>query len=189
MSVPTRRLVLASSSAARLGLLRDAGFDPVVVVSGVDEAAVAGGTSETGEARGGPRRGQGRGGGGTAGGRRQPRPRLRLGLRVRGRRLGKPGSPAEARGRIRRMRGARGAAHRASPHRHRLSRAGLGVAATTVCFAPMTDAEVDAYVATGEPLEVAGSFTLDGRAAPFVRRVEVTRPTSSASRCRCCESC
>ena len=32
----------------------------------------------------------------------------------------------------------------------------------------MTDAEVDAYVATGEPLAVAGSFTLDGRSAPFI---------------------
>lgn len=44
--------------------------------------------------------------------------------------------------------------------------------ATTVCFAEVTDGEIDAYVATGEPLEVAGAFTLDGRGAPFVDRIE-----------------
>ena len=36
----------------------------------------------------------------------------------------------------------------------------------------MTDAEVDAYVSTGEPLEVAGSFTIDGVGGPFVERIE-----------------
>ena len=43
---------------------------------------------------------------------------------------------------------------------------------TTVHFAEPTDAEIDAYVATGEPLRVAGAFTLDGLGAPFVRGVE-----------------
>jgi septum formation protein len=46
------------------------------------------------------------------------------------------------------------------------------VGSTTVHFGPMTDAEVDAYVATGEPLEVAGSFTIDGLGGPFVERIE-----------------
>ena len=39
-------------------------------------------------------------------------------------------------------------------------------------FAEPTDAEIDAYVATGEPLRVAGAFTLEGHGAPFITRVE-----------------
>lgn len=43
---------------------------------------------------------------------------------------------------------------------------------TTVRFAEVTDAEIDAYVETGEPLDVAGAFTLDGRGAAFVDGIE-----------------
>ncbi len=43
---------------------------------------------------------------------------------------------------------------------------------TIVRFGMVTDAEVAAYVASGEPLGVAGAFTLDGRSAPFVEAVE-----------------
>ncbi len=39
-------------------------------------------------------------------------------------------------------------------------------------FADVTDEEIAAYVASGEPLGVAGAFTLDGRSAPFVGRIE-----------------
>ncbi len=46
------------------------------------------------------------------------------------------------------------------------------VASTTVHFAELTDAEIDAYVATGEPLEVAGAFTVDGLGGAFVEGVE-----------------
>jgi septum formation protein len=46
------------------------------------------------------------------------------------------------------------------------------VAATTVRFADLTDAEVDAYVATGEPLGVAGAFTIDGLGAAFVSGID-----------------
>ena len=48
----------------------------------------------------------------------------------------------------------------------------------------MSTAEIDAYVATGEPLEVAGAFTIDGLAAPSWTASTGTRTTSSASRCR-----
>lgn len=47
-----------------------------------------------------------------------------------------------------------------------------GVAATTVRFGDPSDTEIDAYVDTGEPLGVAGGFTLDGRSAPFLRGVD-----------------
>ena len=46
------------------------------------------------------------------------------------------------------------------------------VASTTVHFADLSDAEIDAYVATGEPLWVAGSFTIDGRGGAFVDGIE-----------------
>jgi septum formation protein len=50
-------------------------------------------------------------------------------------------------------------------------RQATGVAATEVHFGRTTDAELDAYLATGEALEVAGAFTIDGRSAPFVEGV------------------
>jgi len=46
------------------------------------------------------------------------------------------------------------------------------VGSTRVTFAALTDDEIDAYVATGEPLEVAGAFTVDGLGGPFVERIE-----------------
>jgi septum formation protein len=48
----------------------------------------------------------------------------------------------------------------------------VAVVSTLVHFATVTPAEREAYLATGEPLSVAGAFTLDGLGAPFVRRVE-----------------
>jgi septum formation protein len=50
-------------------------------------------------------------------------------------------------------------------------RAAGQTASTVISFSPMKDDEIDAYVATGEPLHVAGSFTLDGLSAPFIERV------------------
>jgi septum formation protein len=46
------------------------------------------------------------------------------------------------------------------------------VAATVVRFGTPTDAEVEAYVASGEAVQVAGAFTLDGRSAPFVDGID-----------------
>ena len=51
---------------------------------------------------------------------------------------------------------------------------GATFGATASCelsFAELSDAEIDAYVATGEPLGVAGGFTLDGLGGPFIERV------------------
>ena len=85
---------------------------------------------------------------------------------------GKPADPAEARARLRRLRG-RSAILRTG---HCVidtatGRRTSGAAATEVAFARFTDDELDAYLATGEPLHVAGAFTLDGRSAPFVERI------------------
>jgi septum formation protein len=47
-----------------------------------------------------------------------------------------------------------------------------GVANTTVHYDEPTTAEIEAYLATDEPLAVAGAFTIDGYAAPFVRGID-----------------
>jgi septum formation protein len=46
------------------------------------------------------------------------------------------------------------------------------VAGTVVRFGTPSDAEVAAYVASGEPMTLAGGFSIDGRAAPFVQGVD-----------------
>jgi septum formation protein len=48
----------------------------------------------------------------------------------------------------------------------------VAVGSTIVHFAALSDAEIAAYVGTGEPLQVAGAFTLDGLGGPFVRAIE-----------------
>jgi len=87
---------------------------------------------------------------------------------------GKPHEPDVARDRWRAQRGRSGILH--SGHWLIDARTGRAVgapAAATVHFADdITDAEIDAYVATGEPLAVAGAFTIDGRGAGFIERIE-----------------
>ncbi|HLI01347.1 MAG TPA: Maf family protein, partial [Acidimicrobiales bacterium] len=94
-------------------------------------------------------------------------------LDVDGDAQGKPGTAAVAAERWRRIRG-RSAVLVTGHHLVDTvtGRSCGDVAATTVRFGCPTDAEIDAYVATGEPLEVAGGFTLDGRAAAFVDGVD-----------------
>lgn len=89
---------------------------------------------------------------------------------------GKPLDAAHAVDRWRSMRGRSGVLH--TGHWLRDERADstgatLGAtASTTVHFAKVTDAEIEAYVATGEPLHVAGAFTVDGLGAAFVSGIE-----------------
>jgi septum formation protein len=86
---------------------------------------------------------------------------------------GKPGSADEARAWLRAMRGRSGTLY--TGHcviDEPTARQATGVAATTVRFGVTTDAELDAYLATGEALAVAGAFTLDGRSAPFIDGVD-----------------
>lgn len=92
---------------------------------------------------------------------------------------GKPYTAAAARERILQMRGHSGTLHTGhwlidtrTPNDGGRRRGTGAVASATVHFADMTDGEVDAYVATGEPLNVAGSFTIDSLGAAFITRVE-----------------
>jgi septum formation protein len=175
--MPTVDLVLGSASPARLALLRAAGIEPEVVVSDVDEDAITAqlGTDDPDALVLALARAKA-----DAVARRIGRPStatLVLGcdslFTIDGTTWGKPSGPDEAVARIRSMRGRSGVLR--TGH-HLLDPVGggsaCGVEATTVRFGPMTDAEIDAYVATGEPLRVAGSFTLDGRSGPFVDGIE-----------------
>ena len=168
----TTPLVLASASPARLITLRTAGIEPVVVVSGVDESQLDGlppaelalqlaelkcaAVAERDDV---------------------PQDALVLGcdsvLELDGEALGKPHEPDEARARWRGMRGRSGVLH--TGHCLRDAATGKVAAATgstTVHFADVSDEEVDAYVATGEPLHVAGAFTIDGFGGAFVTGIE-----------------
>ena len=170
------RIVLASASPARLRTLRSAGLAPEVVVSGVDESVVTGlPPAETAlqlarlKAQAVAARVDGSDGSdGSA---------YVIGcdslLELDGEVHGKPASVDEARSRWRRMRGRSGVLHTG----HCVIAVPGGVAvddvgSTTVHFAELDDAEIDRYVATGEPLAVAGAFTVDGLGGAYVRAVE-----------------
>ena len=92
---------------------------------------------------------------------------------------GKPADATEAVARWRRMRGSTGVLHTGhwlvdlrEPEDGGTGGMVGGTASTTVHFADLDDAEVDAYVATGEPLRVAGAFTIDGLGGPYVAGIE-----------------
>jgi septum formation protein len=177
-------IVLASASPARLATLRAAGVEPRVVVSAVDEDAVLAEVEE----EHGPlppeavaltlARAKCED---VAG--REPEGDLVLGcdsvLELDGEVHGKPRDAAEATDRWTRMRGSSGVLHTG----HWLvdqrseedggSRGAVGAtSSTTVHFADLTDAEIAAYVATGEPMKVAGAFTVDGLGGPYVTAIE-----------------
>ena len=169
------RLVLASASPARLATLRSAGLRPDVVVSGVDESRVQADTVAELTGRLARLKAEAVAALLPA----SPAATLVVGcdslLELDGTGHGKPGTAEGAVERWRRMRGRSGILH--TGHHVLLvegagSRTAAAVASTTVHFADLADDEVDAYVATGEPLQVAGSFTVDGLGGAFVRGIE-----------------
>ncbi len=172
--------MLASASPARLGVLRAAGLDPLVEVADIDEpallatAAGAGpGTKVT-----------------TLAGAKATTVARRIAddhpdavvvgcdsmLLLDGELHGKPGDPETARRRWRVMAGR--TAELVTGHTvlrmadGAINRVAEGHAVTTVRFARPTDAELETYLATGEPLAVAGAFTLDGFGGWFVDGID-----------------
>ncbi|MBD8605268.1 septum formation inhibitor Maf [Aeromicrobium sp. CFBP 8757] len=167
MAAPVR-VVLASQSPARLATLRSAGIEPEVVVSGVDEDLVT--STDAGNLAAALAQLKCR-----AVAERVGADALVIGcdsvLAFEGEILGKPDGPDDATARWRRMRGRSGVLHTG----HCVRRGDdefLETASTVVHFADVTDAEIAAYVATGEPLHVAGAFTIDGLGGAFVRGIE-----------------
>lgn len=162
------RVVLASRSPARLRTLRAAGIEPEVMVSGVDESQVDGADPAAHACVLAERKCR------AVAEQVQP-PALVIGcdsvLVLDGEILGKPADHAEARTRWQRMRGRSGVLHTGHCVTYR-GRELTEDAATTVHFADLSDAEIEAYVATGEPLDVAGAFTIDGLGGPFVDRID-----------------
>ena len=175
-------LLLASQSPARLATLRAAGISPLVRVSGVDEDAVlaraqadADGSLAPHEAVLALARAKAEAVAAVA----EHDADLLLAcdsmLEIDGAVVGKPHDPAVATHRWRTMRGRSGVLHTGHwlldtrPAAEDGTGRSLGAtASTTVRFADLTDEEIDAYVATGEPLSVAGGFTVDGLGGAFV---------------------
>ena len=176
------RVVLGSASPGRLKVLRQAGIDPLVMVSGVDEDLVTAGL--------GPDASPGAVVSGLAAAKaEQVAGELNSAvaadcvvigcdsmLHLDGRLRGKPQSVAAAVGQWRQMAGRSGQLYTG----HCLLRVSGGAvthrevesACTTVHFAAPTDADLQAYVASGEPLRVAGGFTLDGLGGWFIDGVD-----------------
>lgn len=179
----TVSLVLASASPARRRLLLSAGIEPSIVVSGVDEDAVVAHARTTyGElaaedvalvlARAKAEDVAD-----------QIAHAVVVGcdsvLELDGEVHGKPATAAEAVERWRRMSGASGVLHTGhwvvdtrEPEQGGTGATLGATASTTVHFGRLSEAEIEAYVATGEPLRVAGAFTIDGLGAPYVSGVE-----------------
>ncbi|MGB3731330.1 Maf family protein [Microbacterium sp.] len=182
------RVCLASTSPARLMLLRQAGIEPLTLAPDVDEDAVGAAAAAEGGAPLAPAelvlllaRAKA-----ADVARRLPAlhpdfdgiviggdSMFALGGQV----YGKPYTPEAARERWRLMRGATGVLHsghsvlRVSPGSEPVE--ATAVAEASVTFADdLADAEVDAYIATGEPLLVAGAFTVDSLGGAFITRVE-----------------
>ena len=165
-------IILASASPSRQRLLKSVGISPTVVVSGVDEEdssysqlsprelviALAIVKAHTVKEK-------------------INYPAIIIGcdstFEFEGKSLGKPGTPENAIARARSLSGKSGVLH--TGHCCIDTDKGIeisDVVSTRVHFAQMTDHEIAGYVATGEPLNVAGGFTLDGLSAPFIAGVE-----------------
>ena len=177
------RLVLASSSPARLSLLRAGGIEPITISPGVDEDAVAARAQSMGLIQSSqdlvlilakakaeavvahP----------------DAQNAIIIGcdsaLEFQGQTLGKPHEPEVAIARWQALRGNSGTLH--SGHWLIDNRTAVAMPPATgktssagVFFANLSDQEIAAYVATEEPLKVAGAFTVDGLGGAFITKIE-----------------
>ena len=179
-------ILLASQSSGRLATLRAAGVEPLVRVSDVDEHAILRALAADSRTEPTPpqqvqalARAKAADVADTVTrSEREADPDLIVVgcdsmLEIGGRVVGKPETAAIARERWRSMRGRTGVLH--SGHALVRMRDGAetqGVSSTTVRFGSPADVEIDAYVATGEPLGCAGAFTIDGLGGAFIDGID-----------------
>ena len=166
------RIVLASQSTSRRRLLEDAGLKPTIIVSNVDEETdffnamspedmvIALAVSKAHTVR-----------------EMIDYPAIIIGcdstFDVDGVSFGKPGTPEIAIVRAKKISGRTGLLH--TGHCVIDTEKGIEIAdrvTTKVTFTDMTDEEIADYVASEEPLHVAGGFTLDGFGSPFIPVIE-----------------
>jgi septum formation protein len=176
------RVILASASPGRRGVLRGAGIDPLVIVSGVDEDAIVAalpggaGAGEVTTALATAKADQVAGHLGPA----LATDCVVIGcdsmLLIDGELRGKPADADSARTAWATMAGRSGELY--TGHCALRLRDGVVVHrgaefdCTKVYFSAPTDEDLSAYLASGEPLRVAGAFTLDGLGGWFVERIE-----------------
>jgi len=166
-------VVLASRSPARLATLRSAGIEPHVVVSNVDEESIAAALPDATPAELAQVLARAKA---EAVAKAMSGPAIVVGcdsvFELDGRPYGKPGTSEVARERWQQMFGKTGILH--TGHcviDTATSQRAEATASTTVTMGTMTSQEMDDYLATGEPLEVAGGFTLDALGAPFIESI------------------
>jgi len=165
-------LVLASQSTSRRRLLESAGLKPIIMVSNVDEETdffnsmtpedmvIALAITKAHTVR-----------------EQIKYPAIIIGcdstFEFEGQSLGKPGTAHVAKERAQRVRGKSGYLHTGHCVIDTKQEREISDRITTkVTFTDMTNAEIDDYIESGEPLHVAGGFTLDGFSSPFIPSIE-----------------
>ena len=181
-AAPGPTLVLASASPARRATLTAAGVEVRVLVSGVDEDAVVAhyGVTDAQDVALVLARAKAEDVASRLGSDADFEGALVLGcdsvLELGGQVHGKPADAAQAIARWQQMRGGSGVLHTGHWLIDARDDGGGGtlgaVASTRVHFGTLSDDEIAAYVATGEPLAVAGGFTLDGLGGAYVTGIE-----------------
>jgi len=177
---PSARLVLASASWGRKKVLSDAGLEFTTQVSAVDEDAVLAQAVAQHGAQSPAQTAQllARAKAEDVASGQHPAGTLVLGcdsvFELEGVAYGKPHTEQVARERWQQLSGATGVLHSghwlidtANPDQARGQ-----VSSTVVRFSTVSEAEIEAYVASGEPLPCAGAFTIDGLAASFIESIE-----------------
>ncbi len=174
------RLVLASASQARLALLRAAGIDPVVRVSGVDEDTLAGTLPDASPAELVTALASAKADTVAADVAAEHPDAVIVGcdsmLHIGGQLVGKPGGADIALRRWQEMTGRSG--ELITGHAvvrldgGAITATASGAQTTLIRFSTPSAEEIAAYVGTGEPLQVAGGFTLEGRGGWFVDGID-----------------
>lgn len=176
------RVVLGSASSGRLRVLRSAGIDPLVLVSGVDEDEIVerlGVEADPADVVSALARAKAEAVAGVL----DPAvaaDAIVIGcdsmLYVGGRLCGKPGTPEQARRQWESMAGTAGQLFTGHCVIRSLAgappRTAAAAAVTTVRFGVPTDSELEAYIASREPLGVAGGFTIDGLGGWFIDGID-----------------